>query len=118
MEWALRYRSWLTPTNSMSPIDPVRPANPSPPPPMAPLATDDSLDLDEVEAGMEAAENDTRDAIIDLYETNARLSDDPEEELDDIDYTLSDGGEDVPELGAIHDDELVDDISGQDFEEE
>lgn len=89
---------------------------------MAPFFTDDSLDMGEVEAGMEAAENDTRDALTDEYETRARMSDDPEEELDDIDYTLSDGGGTAPELDAIHDelvdDDEMDDISAQDFEEE
>lgn len=92
----------------MSNIDPVKRVKPSAPAPMAPMSGEDRLEMSEVEAGMEAAENDTRDVIQDLYEAAALVSDDPDEALDDIDYTLSDGGDITPELSAIHDETDVD----------
>jgi hypothetical protein len=104
-------------TNKMSPIDPVRKGDPSPPAPMAPFLADDNLELGEVEAGMEAAENDTRDALVDIYVNDALISEDPEEALDDIDYSLSDGAAVPPELDAIHGDQM-EDLGDEDFENE
>ena len=85
---------------------------------MAPPYTDENIEIDEVAIGMEAAENDTRDAITDAYENSAQESDDPEEALDDIDYTLSDGTLGPPEQNAIHEVPLVDIEQDQNFEGE
>jgi hypothetical protein len=85
----------------MSPIDPVKIESSSPRPPMAPHFVDEDLNLESVQDGMDAAEDDTRDAVTDVYESNAMQSDHPEEELNDIDYTLSDPGGLSPELDAL-----------------
>lgn len=68
---------------------------------MAPPYVDEDVNLGSVQDGMEAAENDTRDAVTDAYEANALQSESPEEELNDIDYTLSDPGGISPELDAL-----------------
>ena len=85
---------------------------------MVPPYTDENIEIDEVAIGMEAAENDTRDAITDAYENSAQESDDPEEALDDIDYTLSDGASGPPELNAVHEVSLVDIEDDDEFEDE
>ena len=38
------------------------------------------------ERGLDVAENETREAVTDAYENAARRSEDPQENLDDIDY--------------------------------
>lgn len=69
---------------------------------MAPPYVNEDPNLESVRDGMEAAENDTRDAVTDSYQTAALESDNPEEQLDDIDYTLSDSQDTAPEIGALH----------------
>jgi hypothetical protein len=96
------------------PIDPVKPVSQSELPPMAPPYVDEDVNLALVEEGMDVAENETRDTVADAYEATARLSDDPEETLDDLDYSKDDDSI-APELDAIHED-----INGKDendFEE-
>lgn len=85
----------------MFPIDPVTPESASPRPPMAPPFVDENVNLESVLDGLEAAENDICNAVTDSYEANALGSDYPEEELNDIDYTLSDPGGMSPELDAL-----------------
>ncbi|MFT4176136.1 MAG: hypothetical protein QM627_05720 [Luteolibacter sp.] len=70
---------------------------------MAPPYVDEDPNLAQVQRGLEAAESERRDAVTDDYEASARLSDDPEEALDDIDYER-DEASGAPELSAIHED--------------
>lgn len=83
----------------MNSSDP-KPVHPSRPP-MAPPYVDEDVELTLVEQGLREAEAETRGAVADAYEEAARLSDDPDEALDDIDF--SDEEEDLrgPELAAI-----------------
>ncbi|MEX1048377.1 MAG: hypothetical protein WED15_02530 [Akkermansiaceae bacterium] len=85
----------------MSPIDPVEPVHAKTRPPMAPPFVDEDVNMESVQDGMDAAEDDTRDAITDAYEAAALQSEDPEEELDDIDYTATGAGSGSPELDAL-----------------
>lgn len=57
--------------------------------------------MESVQDGMDAAEDDTRDAITDAYEAAALQSEDPEEELDAIDYTETGTESGSPELDAL-----------------
>lgn len=90
------------PNKTMTPIDPVTIASADPRSPMAPPYVDEDPNLELVKQGLDEAENETREAIADDYETNALLSDDPEGELDDIDFTESDDGSEPPEISAMH----------------
>ena len=76
---------------------------------MAPPYVDEDPELALVEEGMDVAENETRDAVADDYEASARLSDDAEEELDDIDFTESDEGAFPPEVSAMHEERIIPD---------
>lgn len=69
---------------------------------MAPPYVDEDPNLALVEQGMKEAENETRDAVADDYEASARLSDDEEGELDDIDFAAGDDPTTAPELAAMH----------------
>jgi hypothetical protein len=70
----------------MNPIDPKETTRPQDETPMAPPFVDENTEREAVERGLDVAENETRDAVTDIYEGAARRSDDPEESLDDIDY--------------------------------
>lgn len=72
---------------------------------MAPPFVDESPELAAIEQGLEEAETERREAVADAYEANARLSDDPEQALDDVDYTLAESGNEAPELAAIRTEE-------------
>lgn len=86
----------------MTPIDPVTIASQDPRSPMAPPYVDEDPNMELVEQGLDEAENETREAVADDYETSALLSDDPEGELNDIDFTESDEESESPEISAIH----------------
>lgn len=86
----------------MTPIDPVKPATADPRSPMAPPYVDEDPNLALVEQGMDVADDETRDAVADDYEASARLSDDPDEELDDIDFMRAEKESQSPEVAAMH----------------
>ena len=69
---------------------------------MAPPYVDEDPNLALVEQGLNEAENETREAVADDYEASALLSDDPEGELDDIDFTVADDENEPPEVSAMH----------------
>ena len=96
----------------MTPIDPVTPASADPHSPMAPPYVDEDVNIDLVQQGLDEAEDETRDAVADAYEASARLSDDPLEALDDIDFSEAEDVSATPELSAMHED------PGEDDEEE
>lgn len=75
---------------------------------MAPPYVDEDPNQALVEQGVDEAENELREAVADDYEASARLSDDADEELDDIDFAATDGesGE-APEVAAIHEDSIL-----------
>ncbi len=86
----------------MNPIDPVNFGSDDPRPPMAPPYIDEDPYLDSVKEGMDLAEDEKRELVADNYEALALEEDDPAESLDDIDRTLEDGGDEAPEVAAIH----------------
>lgn len=103
----------------MTPIDPVESASADPRSPMAPPYVDENPNLALVQEGMDAAENEVRQAVADDYEASAKLSDDEEGELDDIDFAADEGSSIAPELAAMHEDALLgDDYEDLDEEEE
>lgn len=59
------------------------------------------IDLLEVEMGLRVAENEKRDEVEQEYEDEALASDDPDEELDEIDHTESRACDGAPEVQAI-----------------
>lgn len=63
---------------------------------------DEDPELALLQKGLEAAENEFRDAVAHSYEATARVSDDPEESLDDIDCTEAEEASVTPELAALH----------------
>ena len=75
---------------------------------MAPPYVDESPELAAIEQGLEEAENERREAVADAYEATARLSDDPDEALDDVDYTLTESEDVAPELSAMRTEEEED----------
>ncbi len=86
----------------MTPINPVNFASEDPRSSMAPPYVDDDPNMESVREGMDLAEDETRELVADEYEALARDGDDVAETLDDIDHTLEDGGDEAPELEAIH----------------
>ncbi len=93
----------------MTPIDPAMPATADPPSPMAPPYVDVDINIILVQEGLDEAEDETREAVADAYEESARLSDDPQESLDDIDFAESEGESIAPELAALHGEFIPDD---------
>jgi hypothetical protein len=71
---------------------------------MAPPYVDDDVNIDLVQQGLDEAEDETRDAVADAYEASARLSDEPSESLDDIDFNEAEDSSTTPELSAMHED--------------
>ena len=88
----------------MMPLDPVQPASTENQNPMAPPYVNEDPDMEMLEKGLQVAENEKRDAVIDSYEDAALSSDDPQAELDDINYPKSDAASGNPELSAIKED--------------
>ena len=80
---------------------------------MAPPYVDEDVNVDLVQQGMEIADSETRDTVADAYEATARLSDDPEEAFNDIDYSKDDDSS-SPELSAMHEEM---DEEAEDYEE-
>ncbi len=86
----------------MNPIDPVTPTITNPQSSFAPPYVDEDPDAELVQLGLDEAEDETRDAVADAYEASALLSDEPEESLDDIDFSASEQDTGFPEIVAIH----------------
>jgi hypothetical protein len=86
----------------MTPIDPVTPTTADPRSSFAPPYVDDDPNSELVQLGLDEAEDETREAVADAYEASALLSDEPEESLDDIDFTESEQVTGLPEIAAIH----------------
>ena len=68
---------------------------------MAPPYVDEDVNVALVKQGMDVADSEMRDTVADAYEATARLSDDPEEALNDIDYSRDEDSS-SPELSAMH----------------
>ncbi len=75
---------------TMMPPESAQPSSSKKHHPMAPPYVDDDSDRALVEMGLRIAENEKRDAVTDLYERAALSSENPQEALDDIDYTNTD----------------------------
>ena len=90
----------------MNAIEPLTPASPDPRPPMAPPYVDEDPELAMLQEGLDAAENEIRDAVADAYEAGARRSDDPQEAFNDIDYTEAEEPSATPELAALHEESV------------
>ena len=86
----------------MTPIDPAQPAKPASRSAMAPPYMDEDANEAMVEQGLEAAEDEVRDAVADSYEDGARNAAEPQEMMDDIDYNEAEDDESTPEIEAIH----------------
>lgn len=93
---------WNQPILIMPPIRPATPASPDPRSPMAPPYVDEDEDIALVQQGLDEAEDETREAVADAYQTSALDSDDPSESLDDIDFNESEEESTTPELAAMH----------------
>lgn len=85
----------------MTPIDPARPAEPSPRSPAAPEYVNEDPNIESVEQGLEAAENELRDEVADEYEDAAAKSSDEDAALDDIDHSEAEKAETPAELKAV-----------------
>lgn len=88
------------------PLDPLQSASSANKNPMAPPYVDDDPAMEMLHKGLEVAENEKRDAVIDSYESAALSSDDPEAALDDINYPNSEATSGDPELSAIKEEGL------------
>ncbi len=86
----------------MTPIDPATSATANPHSTFAPPYVDEDPNAELVQLGLDEAEDETRDAVADAYEASALLSDEPEESLDDIDFTEGEQPTGFPEIAAIH----------------
>ena len=69
---------------------------------MAPPFVDEDTEGALVEQGLSVAEDERRRAVADAYEATARISDDPSESLDDIDYEDDEPDPRGPEVAAMH----------------
>ena len=86
----------------MTPIDPVQTDQNEQRKSMAPPYVDENPNRALVEQGMDTAENEKRDAVIDIYETRALTSEDPSRALDDIEYGSNEGAAIPAEVAAMH----------------
>ncbi|RYG95535.1 MAG: hypothetical protein EON58_13960 [Alphaproteobacteria bacterium] len=94
---------------TMTPIDPVQTTSKDPRNSQAPPYVDENPNLALVQQGVDEAENEIREAVADDYEASARLSDEADEELDDIDFSSTDDQVDAPEVTAIHEESVLPD---------
>ncbi|MEY4244584.1 MAG: hypothetical protein RLZZ245_2169 [Verrucomicrobiota bacterium] len=90
----------------MNTTDSVSPASADPRSPMAPPYVDENPELAMLQEGLDAAENEIRDAVADAYEADALLSEDPQEALNDIDFTEAEEPSVTPELAALHEESV------------
>jgi len=93
----------------MTPIDAPIPASESPLPAAAPPYVNEEPNLAMVLQGLDEAEDETREAVAAAYEQQALLSDEPEESLDDIDFSEGEQEPGQPELTAMHLEHFADD---------
>jgi hypothetical protein len=70
----------------MNPIDPKQTVPKNHESPMAPPYVDEDPQMESVQRGLDVAENEIRSVMADVYEAEAKRSDDVDEALDDIDY--------------------------------
>ncbi len=89
----------------MFPLDPVQPAAQSPKSSMAPPYVNEDPNIEAVEQGLEMAEEDIRDAVVDQYEEKAIAAGASEEVLNDISYPKDNAVEGAPEISAIRKEE-------------
>ncbi|NQX02843.1 hypothetical protein HQ447_19460 [bacterium] len=69
----------------------------------APPYLDEDPDIELVQQGLDEAEDEAREAVAEAYQKSALLSDEPNESLDDIDFTeAEDESAAAPEIRAIH----------------
>ena len=94
----------ITTFTPMTPLDPAKPVSPDPRSPMAPPYVDEDVNETMVEQGLEVAEDELRDVVADSYEEGAREAGDPQQMMDDIDYSEAEADEGVPETDAMHGD--------------
>jgi hypothetical protein len=73
---------------------------------MAPPYVDEDPELAMLQEGLEAAEDEIREAVADAYEASARLSDEPQESLDDSDFTEAEEPSVPPEIAALHEESV------------
>jgi hypothetical protein len=87
----------------MNPVDPKQPYRPGDEDPMAPPFVNENIEREAVDRGLDVAENEVRQSMIEIYEDTAMQSEDPEEYLDDIDYEDGQPAHDGPdkEPGSI-----------------
>jgi len=100
----------------MNPADTEKQSHDNPRSSMAPPYVDEDLEAALVKQGLAAAEDETRDAVADAYESSARRSDEVEETLGDIDYESGEDTEVSPEMAAMHE-EFIPPDDGE-YEEE
>ncbi len=87
---------------STRPVDPTPHPVPDPRATFAPPFLDEDPDIELVQQGLDEAEDEAREAVAEAYQTSALLGDEPEESLDDIDFTEAEGESGAPEVNAIH----------------
>ena len=92
----------------MNSIGPATPTSADPLPPMAPPYVDENPEIEMILEGLEAAENEIREAVADAYEAGARLNPDSAEALNDIDYNEAEEPSTTPELAALHEEWISD----------
>ena len=92
----------------MNPKNPSRGA-PSPLPAAGPPYVNEEPNLEMVRQGLDEAEDETREAMADVYEQRARRSDESEDSLNDIDFTEGEDESTSPELAAMHEESIPED---------
>jgi hypothetical protein len=87
---------------AMTPIDPATAVPPSTRSATAPPYVDEDPNIDLVQQGLDAADDEIRDTMAEVYETRALASDEQAESLDDVDFTEAEEESVAPELAAMH----------------
>lgn len=86
----------------MTPIDPATAVSPFTRSATAPPYVDEDPNIDLVQQGLDAADDEIRDTMAEVYETRALASDEQSESLDDVDFTEAEEESSAPELAAMH----------------